>query len=170
MSLVFCNVGETSERRGGAHMGFTEHIDTILNWTVKRFEILKKKGSLRSERHTWDRIILCWQVHVELAVKTFKENAERAIKVLLAAIPRIAHEDWTEHLNERQVGQCCFSSITLLLSARLCAHLREKNYVQVESTLKVRSRVCVCVCVSSCCLRWILTICCKALWVSKSSL
>ena len=80
-------------------------------------------------------------------MKTFKENAERAIKVLLAAIPRIAQEDWTEHLNERQVGQCCFSSITLLLSARLCAHLREKNYVQVESTLKVRSRVCVCVCV-----------------------
>ena len=23
--------GETSERRGGAHMGFAEHIDTILN-------------------------------------------------------------------------------------------------------------------------------------------
>ena len=25
------DVGETSERRGGAHMGFAEHIDTILN-------------------------------------------------------------------------------------------------------------------------------------------
>ena len=25
------NVGETSERRGGAHMGFSERIDTILN-------------------------------------------------------------------------------------------------------------------------------------------
>ena len=25
------NVGETSERRGGAHMGFSEHINTILN-------------------------------------------------------------------------------------------------------------------------------------------
>lgn len=37
-------------------------------------------------------------------MKTFKENAERAIKVLLAAIPRIAEEDWTEALNERQVG------------------------------------------------------------------
>ena len=27
------NVGETSERRCGAHMGFSERIDTILNWT-----------------------------------------------------------------------------------------------------------------------------------------
>ena len=26
-------LGETSERRGGAHMGFSERIDTILNWT-----------------------------------------------------------------------------------------------------------------------------------------
>ena len=26
-----CDVGENSERRGGAHMGFSEHIDTILN-------------------------------------------------------------------------------------------------------------------------------------------
>ena len=25
------NVGETSERRGGAHIGFSERIDTILN-------------------------------------------------------------------------------------------------------------------------------------------
>ena len=25
------DVGETSERRGGVHMGFSEHIDTILN-------------------------------------------------------------------------------------------------------------------------------------------
>ena len=25
------NVGETSERRGAAHMGFSERIDTILN-------------------------------------------------------------------------------------------------------------------------------------------
>ena len=27
------NVGETSERWGGAYMGFSENIDTILNWT-----------------------------------------------------------------------------------------------------------------------------------------
>ena len=27
------NVGDTSERRGGAHMGFSERIDTILNCT-----------------------------------------------------------------------------------------------------------------------------------------
>ena len=27
------NIGETSERQAGAYMGFSEHIDTILNWT-----------------------------------------------------------------------------------------------------------------------------------------
>ena len=27
------NAGETSERRGGAHMGFSKRIDTILNWS-----------------------------------------------------------------------------------------------------------------------------------------
>ncbi|KAL8583792.1 hypothetical protein ACOMHN_036427 [Nucella lapillus] len=41
-------------------------------------------------------------VHVELAVKTFKENAKRAIDVLLAAIPCIAQEDWADTLAEKQ--------------------------------------------------------------------
>ena len=27
------NIGETSERRGGAHMGFSNRVDAILNWT-----------------------------------------------------------------------------------------------------------------------------------------
>ena len=31
-SVYWGNVGET-ERWGGAHMGFSEHLDTILNWT-----------------------------------------------------------------------------------------------------------------------------------------
>lgn len=39
-------------------------------------------------------------VSVDLAVKTFKENAEKAIKVLLTAIPRIAQEDWSDTLKE----------------------------------------------------------------------
>ena len=30
-TIVKNNVGETSQRRGGAHMGVSEHIDTILN-------------------------------------------------------------------------------------------------------------------------------------------
>ena len=30
------NIGETSARRGGAHMGFSACIDTILNWTELR--------------------------------------------------------------------------------------------------------------------------------------
>ncbi|KAK7100032.1 S-methyl-5'-thioadenosine phosphorylase-like [Littorina saxatilis] len=41
-------------------------------------------------------------VHVELAVKTFKENAQRAIKVLLAAIPEIAQGAWEDTLTECQ--------------------------------------------------------------------
>ena len=30
-TVSMSNAGETSERRGGAHMGFSERIDTILN-------------------------------------------------------------------------------------------------------------------------------------------
>ncbi|XP_025108953.1 S-methyl-5'-thioadenosine phosphorylase-like [Pomacea canaliculata] len=41
-------------------------------------------------------------VHVELAVSTFKENAVKACKVLLAAIPHIAEEDWTDTLAENK--------------------------------------------------------------------
>ena len=35
------NVGETSERWGGAHMGFSVWIDTILNWTERNGTGLK---------------------------------------------------------------------------------------------------------------------------------
>ena len=33
MNRFKVNVGEAAERRGGAHMGFSQRIDTILNWT-----------------------------------------------------------------------------------------------------------------------------------------
>ncbi|KAI8787035.1 S-methyl-5-thioadenosine phosphorylase [Biomphalaria glabrata] len=37
-------------------------------------------------------------VHVEMAVKTFKENAERACKILQLAIPKIAEENWDQEI------------------------------------------------------------------------
>ena len=37
------NVGETSERPGGAHMGFSEPIDTIFNWTDQRSSECKRE-------------------------------------------------------------------------------------------------------------------------------
>lgn len=40
---------------------------------------------------------------MELAVKTFKENAEKACRVLLAAIPMIAKEDWSDAIAEHKV-------------------------------------------------------------------
>ena len=40
------NVAETSEKWGGAHMGFSEHIDTILNWT----ELKTNDRAVRLER------------------------------------------------------------------------------------------------------------------------
>ena len=40
------NTGETSERWGGVHMGFSECIDTILNWTEQ---------NLQAGNRTW-----CW--------------------------------------------------------------------------------------------------------------
>ncbi|KAH9515432.1 hypothetical protein Btru_014444 [Bulinus truncatus] len=41
-------------------------------------------------------------VHVEMAVKTFKENSERACKILLWAIPKIAEESWDEIIQKNK--------------------------------------------------------------------
>ncbi|GFO04663.1 S-methyl-5'-thioadenosine phosphorylase [Plakobranchus ocellatus] len=41
-------------------------------------------------------------VNVELAVKTFKENADKACKVLLYAIPKIAEQDWDEDIQQNE--------------------------------------------------------------------
>lgn len=41
-------------------------------------------------------------VNVELAVRTFKENAEKACKVLLHVIPKIAEQDWNEDLKKSE--------------------------------------------------------------------
>ena len=57
------NVGETFERRGGAHTGFSEHIDTILNWTKLSLtinETLKWHSSLYENRKS-----LHWKLTVE---------------------------------------------------------------------------------------------------------
>ena len=39
------NVGETSERRGGAHMGFSERIYAILKWTELEFLVVRTEDS-----------------------------------------------------------------------------------------------------------------------------
>ncbi|XP_059142946.1 S-methyl-5'-thioadenosine phosphorylase-like [Physella acuta] len=39
-------------------------------------------------------------VHVEMAVKTFKENSSKAVKVLQNAIPKIAEENWDETIQK----------------------------------------------------------------------
>ncbi|KAK3782520.1 hypothetical protein RRG08_061750 [Elysia crispata] len=41
-------------------------------------------------------------VNVDLAVKTFKDNAEKACKVLLHAIPKIAEEEWDEDVKKNE--------------------------------------------------------------------
>ncbi|CAG5121271.1 unnamed protein product [Candidula unifasciata] len=46
-------------------------------------------------------------VHVELAVKTFKDNAAKACKVFLHAIPRIAEKDWSNFISKnKEVARC----------------------------------------------------------------
>ena len=41
LALIWINLVDTSERQGGAHMGFSEHIDTILNWTESTHQLTK---------------------------------------------------------------------------------------------------------------------------------
>ena len=45
------NVGETSERQGGAHMGFPERTDTILNWAEWNWTQMKKLRAIQIK--TW---------------------------------------------------------------------------------------------------------------------
>ena len=48
-------------------------------------------------------LILQEHVNVESVLKTFRQNAEKAVRILLTAIPRIAEKDWTDILKENQV-------------------------------------------------------------------
>lgn len=50
----------------------------------------------------------CWHPHnekvnVELALKTFRENVGKVVRVLCAAVPIIAQRDWTETISQLQV-------------------------------------------------------------------
>ena len=46
---------------------------------------------------------LSWQVSVEAVLKTFKDNAAKAVSLILGVIPKIAEIDWTRILDEKQV-------------------------------------------------------------------
>ena len=44
-------LGETGERRGGAHMGFSDHIDTLLNWTELNFRHSSPKWTINGPQY-----------------------------------------------------------------------------------------------------------------------
>lgn len=51
----------------------------------------------------------CWRdsnepVSVEMVLKTFKANSEKAIKILLTAIPKLAQSNWLEVAAKAKVG------------------------------------------------------------------
>ena len=50
------NVGETSERLGGAHMGFSDHIDTILSWI--EFNVTVESYGALTDADTYDYQLL----------------------------------------------------------------------------------------------------------------
>jgi len=50
----------------------------------------------------------CWReteenVAADAVVKTFKENAAKVTKLFLAAVPKIAASDWSEHVHALKV-------------------------------------------------------------------
>ena len=46
------------------------------------------------------------QVNVAMVIKTLQSNGEKAKKLILAAVPLIAQEDWTETLQQNKVLRC----------------------------------------------------------------
>jgi hypothetical protein len=53
------------------------------------------------------------QVSVDLVMKTFAENAAKALAVFECAIQKVAAEDWTAHIADMKVGH---SSTILIIS------------------------------------------------------
>ncbi len=43
------------------------------------------------------------QVNVPLVIQTLKQNSEKAVRLLLSAIPCIAREDWTKTIENNKV-------------------------------------------------------------------
>ena len=64
---------------------------------------------------------LSWQVNVEAVLKTFKDNAAKAVSLILGVIPKIAEVDWTRILDEKQVH--------VLLQFRWCSTIRDLQTV-----------------------------------------
>lgn len=52
-----------------------------------------------------------------MVLKTLKENASKAKQILLAAVPMIAQEDWTNTLKNNQVKHKCCLEQTLNCNA-----------------------------------------------------
>ena len=94
----------------------------------------------------------CWResnepVSVEMVIKTFKKNAEKAINILQTAIPKLAKSNWAEastaalvnksngHGNKcicrQEVGQ---SLVVSLVLEKIC--LMFKTLVKLPSSLK----------------------------------
>ena len=93
-------LGETSERHGGAHMGFSEHIDTILNWTEQMMPywqrlLLRKKWTLvtctgrhcckyhwmiedhKLFKNIWNQLLKC--IIINIHAERRQENVEWAV-------------------------------------------------------------------------------------------
>ena len=55
------------------------------------------------------------QVNVKVVMDTLKNNASHAVKIILAAVPLIAEQDWTETIKEHQVRVDYENVVTLKL-------------------------------------------------------
>ena len=54
------NAGETSDRRGGTRMGFSERIDTILNWTDQNSSRQGQASVVKRRRSPHERQSSCY--------------------------------------------------------------------------------------------------------------
>ena len=87
MAAADVNISPFWEKNGGMRLWITK-------WT--------SKYTLLLSLFTWFFILP--QVTVEAVLKTFKQNADRGMKVLLDVIPRLAKQDWTAVIQECRVN------------------------------------------------------------------
>ena len=100
------NVGETSERRGGAYVGFPECIDTILNWTELKLNQEEEEEELEQKNDSPAKgiVIDTWVCDVCVAHQIQQEVRSWPQTV---AYQSIGAGSWLDAAIDRLIGDAC---------------------------------------------------------------
>ena len=136
LALIWINLVETSERQGGAHMGFSECIDTILNWTKSTHQLTKPMLiHMNMQTKILHYFALYWGALWQNWPVFFKSDSQK----WCLKIPHLAVEQqW-----QQEIGN--IESITALRgnSMNLCMEQWQKFALLLHHTRWIRHKYCL---------------------------